>query len=176
MGCLPGLSATRPPNVLRLLTVWRFDTLLGVAAAALAVAYVIAVLRLRRRGDSWPPGRLVAWLFGCAALVFTTGSGVRAYGSAMFSVHMGEHMTLNMFIPVFLVLGAPITLALRALPSPAPVTTRPAGMATGWCIRPYRGSYPIPQRLSCYSSAHCMPCTSPHCSTHSCATTGVTSS
>jgi putative copper resistance protein D len=35
----------------------------------------------------------------------------------MFSVHMGEHMALNMFIPVFLVLGAPITLALRALPA-----------------------------------------------------------
>jgi putative copper resistance protein D len=112
-----GYQLPHPPNMLRLLTVWRFDVLLGVAAAVLAGAYVIGVLRLRRRGDSWPPGRLVAWLFGCAALVFTTGSGVRAYGSAMFSVHMGEHMALNMFIPVFLVLGAPITLALRALPA-----------------------------------------------------------
>jgi putative copper resistance protein D len=112
-----GYQLPDPPNVLRLLTVWRFDVLLGVAAAVLAGAYVIGVLRLRRRGDSWPPGRLVAWLFGCAALFFTTGSGVRAYGSAMFSVHMGEHMALNMFIPVFLVLGAPITLALRALPA-----------------------------------------------------------
>lgn len=105
-----------PPNALRLLTVWRFDVLLGVAAVALAGAYVIGFVRLRRRGDSWPPGRLVAWLIGCSALLFATSSGVRAYGSAMFSVHMGEHMALNMFIPVFLVLGAPITLALRALP------------------------------------------------------------
>nr|WP_240163062.1 cytochrome c oxidase assembly protein [Mycolicibacterium sphagni] len=112
-----GYQLPDPPNVLRLLTVWRFDVLLGVLAAVLAGAYVVGVLRLRRRGDSWPPGRLVAWLFGCAALLFTTGSGVRAYGSAMFSVHMGEHMALNMFIPVFLVLGAPITLALRALPA-----------------------------------------------------------
>lgn len=112
-----GYQLPDPPNVLRLLTVWRFDLLLGVVAAVLAGAYVVGVLRLRRRGDSWPPGRLVAWLFGCAALLFTTGSGVRAYGSAMFSVHMGEHMALNMFIPVFLVLGAPITLALRALPA-----------------------------------------------------------
>jgi putative copper resistance protein D len=112
-----GYQLPDPPNVLRLLTVWRFDVLLGVAAAVLAGVYVIGVLRLRRRGDSWPPGRLVAWLFGCAALVLITGSGVRAYGSAMFSVHMGEHMALNMFIPVFLVLGAPITLALRALPA-----------------------------------------------------------
>jgi putative copper resistance protein D len=30
---------------------------------------------------------------------------------------MGEHMALNMFIPVLLVLGAPVTLALRALPA-----------------------------------------------------------
>jgi putative copper resistance protein D len=112
-----GYQLPNPPNALRLLTVWRFDVLLGVAAVVMGVAYVIGVLRLRKRGDSWPPGRLVAWLFGCAALLFTTGSGVRAYGSAMFSVHMGEHMALNMFIPVFLVLGAPITLALRALPT-----------------------------------------------------------
>ncbi|SBS71363.1 conserved membrane hypothetical protein [uncultured Mycobacterium sp.] len=112
-----GYQLPDPPNALRLLTVWRFDALLGVAAAVLAGAYVIGVLRLRRRGDGWPPGRLVAWLFGCAALLFATSSGVRAYGSAMFSVHMGEHMTLNMFVPVFLVLGAPITLALRALPA-----------------------------------------------------------
>jgi putative copper resistance protein D len=84
---------------------------------ALAAVYVIAVVRLRRRGDVWPTGRLVSWLAGCAALVAATCSGVRAYGSAMFSVHMVEHMTLNMFVPVLLVLGAPATLALRALPA-----------------------------------------------------------
>ncbi|WP_431232735.1 cytochrome c oxidase assembly protein [Mycolicibacterium psychrotolerans] len=111
-----GYQLPDPPNALRLLTVWRFDVLLGVAAVVLALGYVIGYIRLRRRGDAWPPGRLVAWLLGCAALLFATSSGVRAYGSAMFSVHMAEHMALNMFIPVFLVLGAPITLALRALP------------------------------------------------------------
>ncbi|MCV7219044.1 cytochrome c oxidase assembly protein [Mycobacterium crocinum] len=111
-----GYQLPDPPSALRLLTVWRFDVLLGVAAIALAVGYVIGYLRLRRRGDGWPPGRLAAWLLGCAALLFVTSSGTRAYGSAMFSVHMAEHMALNMFIPVFLALGAPITLALRALP------------------------------------------------------------
>ncbi len=112
-----GYQLPDPPNALRLLTVWRFDVLLGVAAIALAAGYLAGYLRLRRRGDGWPPGRLVAWLFGCAALLLATSSGTRAYGSAMFSVHMAEHMALNMFIPVFLVLGAPITLALRALPA-----------------------------------------------------------
>lgn len=112
-----GYALPQPPNVVRLLTVWRFDVLLGIGAVVLAVLYVVGVVRLRRRGDAWPPGRLVAWLLGCVALLLATSSGVRAYGSAMFSVHMSEHMALNMFIPVFLVLGAPITLALRALPA-----------------------------------------------------------
>jgi putative copper resistance protein D len=120
-----GYELPLPPNVVRLLTVWRFDVLLGIGAVVLAALYVIGVVRLRRRGDPWPPGRLVSWLIGCLALLLTTSSGVRAYGSAMFSVHMSEHMALNMFIPVFLVLGAPITLALRALPAAA--TDQPPG-------------------------------------------------
>jgi cytochrome c oxidase assembly factor CtaG len=110
-----GYALPNPPSVLRILTVWRFDTFIGIGALALAVAYTLGFLGLRRRGDSWPVGRLVAWVGGCLMLVFTSGSGVRAYGSAMFSVHMAEHMTLNMFIPVLLVLGGAVTLALRAL-------------------------------------------------------------
>jgi putative copper resistance protein D len=116
---LLGYELPGPSSPLRLMTFWRFDTFLGVVALFLAALYVIGVVRLRRRGDRWPAGRLLAWLAGCAALVFATSSGVRAYGSAMFSVHMIEHMTLNMFVPVLLVLGAPVTLALRVLPSAA---------------------------------------------------------
>lgn len=110
-----GFALPDPPSVLRILTLWRFDAFIGIGALALAAGYVVAFLRLRRRGDTWPVGRLVAWTAGCLILVFTSGSGVKAYGSAMFSVHMAEHMTLNMFVPVLLVLGGPVTLALRAL-------------------------------------------------------------
>jgi putative copper resistance protein D len=108
------------PSPLRMLTFWRFDPFLSVGGLLLAALYLAGVVRLRRRGDRWPVGRTVSWLVGCAALVFATGSGFRSYGSAMFSIHMIEHMTLNMFVPVLLVLGAPVTLALRALPSAAP--------------------------------------------------------
>jgi putative copper resistance protein D len=110
-----GYALPDPPSVLRILTVWRFDPFLGIGALILAVGYTLGFLRLRRRGDSWPVGRLVAWDAGCLVLLFTSSSGVKAYGSAMFSVHMAEHMTLNMLIPVLLVLGGPATLALRAL-------------------------------------------------------------
>jgi len=44
-------------------------------------------------------------------------SGVAVYGRAAFSMHMTQHMVLSMIAPLLLVLGAPITLALRALPA-----------------------------------------------------------
>jgi cytochrome c oxidase assembly factor CtaG len=112
-----GYALPNPPSVTTLLTTWRFDTFIGVGAVVLAGLYAFGYVHLRRRGDGWPVGRLVAWVAGCLMLLFTSSSGVRAYGSAMFSVHMAEHMTLNMFVPVLLVMGGPVTLALRTLPS-----------------------------------------------------------
>lgn len=114
-----GYQLPDPPTIGTVLTLWRFDSLLGTAGLVLAILYTAGYVKLRRNGNPWPAGRLVAWLIGCAALVFTSSSGIRAYGSAMFSVHMAEHMTLNMFIPVLLVLGGPVTLALRVLPAAA---------------------------------------------------------
>lgn len=117
---LLGYELPGSPTALRLATFWRFDVFLGVVAIVLAGGYLLAMMKLRHRGDRWPVGRAVAWVAGCAALVVATSSGIRSYGSAMFSVHMAEHMTLNMFAPVLLVLGAPVTLALRVLPSAKP--------------------------------------------------------
>ena len=39
------------------------------------------------------------------------------YGRVLFSAHMTGHMVTTMAVPLFLVLAAPITLALRALPA-----------------------------------------------------------
>ena len=114
---LLGYQLPGEPTALRLLTFWRFDTFLGVVAVVMAGLYVFGVARLRRRDVRWPLGRTVAWVAGCSALLIATGSSIRSYGSAMFSLHMVEHMTLNMFAPVLLVLGAPVTLALRVLPA-----------------------------------------------------------
>ena len=59
----------------------------------------------------------MAWLLGCAVLLFATSSGIGRYMPAMFSMHMAAHMLLSMLTPILLVLGAPVTLALRALPA-----------------------------------------------------------
>ncbi|BBY62075.1 cytochrome c oxidase assembly protein [Mycolicibacterium helvum] len=112
-----GYDFAGPPTVARILLDWRFDLAFGTAAIVLAAVYVAGVIRLRRRGDAWPVGRTVAWLLGCAVLLFTTSSGLGRYMPAMFSMHMAAHMLLSMLVPVLLVLGAPVTLALRALPT-----------------------------------------------------------
>ncbi len=110
-----GFDLPQPPNVWRFLTLWRFDVVLGTAAILAGAGYVAGVLRLWRRGDEWSRWRTLSWVSGCAALLLVSSSGVGAYGYGMFSVHMGGHMALNMFIPVLLVLGGPVTLLLRAV-------------------------------------------------------------
>jgi len=112
-----GYDFAGPPTVARVLFDWRFDLIFGTAAIVFAAVYLAGVIRLRRRGDSWPAGRVLAWLLGSAVLLFTTSSGLGRYMPAMFSMHMAAHMLLSMLVPILLVLGAPVTLALRALPT-----------------------------------------------------------
>ena len=49
-------------------------------------------------------------------LAWATNGQLAAYSIVSVSLHMLQHMVLAMLVPVLLVLGAPITLALRALP------------------------------------------------------------
>lgn len=113
-----GYNLDGPPTLARLAFDWRFDLIFGTAAIIMAVVYLLGVRRLRQRGDAWPVGRTIAWVLGCAALLIATSSGLGRYSPAVFSVHMGAHMAMSMLAPVLLVLGGPMTLALRAL-SPA---------------------------------------------------------
>lgn len=119
-----GFDLDGPPTLWRFLVDWRFDYLLGTAAVVAAGLYVVGVFRLRRRGDRWPPGRTVAWLLGCLLILVATSSGLGRYAQSQFSLHMVAHMILGMCAPILLVLGGPVTLALRALPA-APRTGPP---------------------------------------------------
>ena len=112
-----GYDFAGPPTPARVLLDWRFDLIFGTAAIVFAALYLAGVRRLRRRGDAWPPGRTGAWLLGCLTLLFVTSSGLGRYMPAMFSMHMVAHMLLSMLVPILLVLGGPVGLALRALPA-----------------------------------------------------------
>lgn len=115
-----GYELPGPLTVAKLFTFWRIDLVAGVAAIIAAALYLAGVYRLHKRGDRWPVGRTIGWLLGCATLLWSTSSGMGAYGQALFSMHMIEHMLLAMLVPILLVLGGPVTLLLRALPAAGP--------------------------------------------------------
>lgn len=104
------------PDTWHWVTQWRWDVLVTFGAAAAILVYVRWVLRLRERGDRWPWPRTVAWVVGMLVLVWTGSGGPAMYGHVLFSAHMVQHMILAMVIPLFLVMAAPLTLAMRALP------------------------------------------------------------
>ncbi|WP_082076646.1 cytochrome c oxidase assembly protein [Microbacterium azadirachtae] len=106
-----------PPELtpIRWITAWNIDLIWATAAAFGIALYAIGVLRLRKRGDSWPIHRTVFWILGLLGLVWVTGGAINAYQETLFSVHMLGHMMLSMAIPLLLVAGAPVTLALRAI-------------------------------------------------------------
>jgi putative copper resistance protein D len=97
---------------------WAYDPdvfFIGVLVLAVAL-YIKGVVILKKRGDAWPVGRTIAFALGISAIDFATSGGLGVYAMYSFEYHMIAHMTLGMIAPIGLVLGAPITLALRTLP------------------------------------------------------------
>lgn len=103
------------PTAASWFTTWRIDWLWLAVCAFLALVYLWAFVRVRRRRDAWSVLRTLSWLTGLGVLFYITSGGVAVYGRVLFSAHMVEHMTLTMVVPVFLVLGSPVSLLLKAL-------------------------------------------------------------
>lgn len=99
----------------RYFTLWNFDIIWILVCAFGIFFYLAGVWRLHRRGDKWPVYRTVFWILGLLALFYATNGGVNVYEKYLFSAHMLAHMIIGMLVPVLLVPGAPITLALRAV-------------------------------------------------------------
>ena len=98
-------------------TEWGLDPYLFVGTVWVAGLYLFGVWTLRSRGDAWPVGRTAAFVLGgCGSFYVATESGLAAYDDTLLSAHMVQHMILSMVVPLFLALGAPVTLALRTLP------------------------------------------------------------
>ena len=108
-----------PPELtaVRWITEWRFNWLWVAVVIFLTIWYLRAIRKLADRGDKWPVHRTIFFFIGLAILVWDTSSAPAIYGLVMFSAHMVNHMILTMLIPIFLVLGAPITLAMRSMES-----------------------------------------------------------
>ena len=113
---ITGMAMPEAPNLPRVLLAYDADGLM-LALLIFAVAlYIKGVLILSRRGVKWPVGRTIAFAIGISAVDFATSGGLGVYSRFAFSNHMMAHMVLGMIAPIGIVLGAPITLALRTLP------------------------------------------------------------
>jgi putative copper resistance protein D len=111
-----GIATPPPPNLWRLISLYDPDALMiGVLVTAVAL-YIRGVIILTRRGDKWPAGRTIAFALGISAIDYATSGGLGVYAKFSFEYHMIAHMLLGMVAPIGIVLGAPITLALRTLP------------------------------------------------------------
>ena len=111
-----GVKMPPAPNLSRILFGYEPDALMiGLLVIAVAL-YIKGVMVLTKRGDKWPIGRTISFAIGISAVDFATSGGLGLYAHFSFSWHMVAHMTLGMIAPIAIVLGAPITLALRTLP------------------------------------------------------------
>ncbi len=114
----PIASGVEPLTGSKFFTEASVDSWLAAGLVVGAALYLYGVYRLRLRGDHWPALRTFCFLglgFGSVAIV--TLSGLHAYDTTVISVHMVQHMVLSMVAPIFLALGAPVTLALRCCPN-----------------------------------------------------------
>ncbi len=108
-----GLEPFTPVTLFTHVAPFSVGTLLVLIAGGL---YGWGIVRMRRRGDAWPPSRTALFIIGLALIAAVTVSGLEVYDTTLLSVHMVQHMVLSMLAPIFLALGAPVTLALRTLP------------------------------------------------------------
>ena len=111
-----GIQMPAPPTLSRVLLGYEADGLMLGLLIFIVALYIKGVVILTRRGDKWPVGRTIAFALGISAVDFATSGGLGLYSHFAFANHMMAHMVLGMIAPIGIVLGAPITLALRTLP------------------------------------------------------------
>jgi putative copper resistance protein D len=108
------------PTFPGVLAQWSFDPLAVIGLLLAGGLYVAAVRQVNAAHPANPHPRWRTWLFlgGLATIGVALLSPIEAYEGALFSVHMVQHMLLQLVAAPLLLAGAPITLALRVA-SPA---------------------------------------------------------
>lgn len=90
--------------------------LVVLLAGAACGTYLLATVTLRRRGVGWPAARAGCWVLGAGTAGVALAGPTARWAHHDFAGHMTVHVLLGMLAPLLLVLGAPVTLALRTLP------------------------------------------------------------
>lgn len=101
----------------RVLTAWTVNPPVLITVVVLAAAYLAGVVVLRRRGVGWPRSRSWCFLLGGLGTIVVVGLSVLGvYSGTLFWVRALQNLLLVMLAPMFLALGAPLTLLREVLP------------------------------------------------------------
>jgi putative membrane protein len=113
-------EAARQPELPGVLLDWSLDPLALMGILLAAGLYLLAVQRVAAAHPSnpHPRHRTLLFLGGLLAIAMALLSPIEAYEGQLFSVHMVQHLLLELAAAPLLLAGAPITLALRVA-SPA---------------------------------------------------------
>lgn len=111
-----GMNMDLPPFTLGRGLELSADPFFLIGCLVALALYAWGVVRLVRRGDKWQVGRTISFVAGVLTILLVMCTKLNDYGMVMFSVHMVQHMIISMLSPILILMGAPITLALRALP------------------------------------------------------------
>ncbi|MEO6397056.1 MAG: cytochrome c oxidase assembly protein [Tepidiformaceae bacterium] len=95
---------------------WEFDPLFLLFSGFSLWLYLSAVRRVNRAHPKspFPRRRVACFVAGFAVLAFALISPPASYDTVLFSVHMWQHLLLTSVAAPLILLGTPITLALRA--------------------------------------------------------------
>ncbi|MFC3199990.1 cytochrome c oxidase assembly protein [Parapedobacter deserti] len=91
--------------------------LLLIALSAVSVLYISAVRRLRKDGRNWSNWLTSSFLAGVGMLTIAASPVFMAWAHRDIVGHMAQHLLIGMYAPIFLVMGAPVTLLLKVLPT-----------------------------------------------------------
>jgi len=127
-----------PPQLTfpRAFTSWTLDPWSLAVVIALGVLYLTGVQRVRRRGEPWPVGRVVAFCgLGLGFAVVATMSSFGVYSAYLFYMRSVQTILFLLVVPLFLALGRPLTLIIETVPRFGPwlgvaIKSRGAKLAT----------------------------------------------
>jgi putative membrane protein len=88
-----------------------------IGGAAIMYARGVRLARSTAGHRRWPRTRLVAWYAGLATVGAGLTGPIATSADTDFTAHMLGHLLAGMLGPLLLVCGAPLNLALRALPT-----------------------------------------------------------
>jgi putative membrane protein len=110
-----GPVPTEAPTAATLLVGWTWEPIPTLAIVGAVAWWLWAVRRVDRAHprNPVPRRRTVAFLAGMLALAFALVSGIERYDTALFSIHMVQHVLLMLVAAPLLALAAPVTLVLR---------------------------------------------------------------